>query len=330
VVRSGRVDESYELAVDYLVKHAILRISAIDQVEVDPIKPRQIYDAVSERLQRGQSAVVDVTGGKKIMSATAAQAAWALDIPLCYIENDDYDPTLRRPRPGKERLFILQSPSTDRADLARHTALQIYASGNYALAEKEFRASARLNLESAPDDFAALLCSCYRAWMDLDLKRLGSMLDELERFAAAPKVLRLIDDGRLPSSIAQTHALRQVASGETLALLASYLQLATTYRNLGRHDFASLLAYRCHEGLVEEGFRRCTSGAFDTSRPQYALLEDEASLERRYVELSSQIDGHLREAHLPRKIGLLAGFSLLCLVDNLHEQVYERLGLSSD
>jgi hypothetical protein len=52
--------------------------------------------------------VVDVTGGKKLMSAAAAVAAVRCGCYFCYIEGD-YDPELRRPCPGSEDLLVFDA-----------------------------------------------------------------------------------------------------------------------------------------------------------------------------------------------------------------------------
>ena len=58
--------------------------------DVDPTDTSGIYEAI-RRHADGHAGddrlrVMDVTGGKKIMSATAAVAAWELRMPLCYVE----------------------------------------------------------------------------------------------------------------------------------------------------------------------------------------------------------------------------------------------------
>ena len=65
-------------------------------------------EGAGARLSDGSNAsvvVVDVTGGKKLMSAAAAVAAVRRQYYFCYVEGD-YDPDLRRPRPGTERLLV--------------------------------------------------------------------------------------------------------------------------------------------------------------------------------------------------------------------------------
>ena len=54
---------------------------------VDAADPIDIYEKIRRHVrdQEVDHAVMDVTGGKKVMSASAALAASELGIPLCYI-----------------------------------------------------------------------------------------------------------------------------------------------------------------------------------------------------------------------------------------------------
>jgi hypothetical protein len=73
---------------------------------------RGVFKIVSKALREDSEAVVDITGGKKIMTAAAAQAAWEFDRPACYLEAKNYIPELRRPLPGNEELIFLPSRSS--------------------------------------------------------------------------------------------------------------------------------------------------------------------------------------------------------------------------
>ena len=66
-----------------------------------------VFGAVADALRSGERSAVDITGGKKLMTAAAAQAAWHLNRDACYLESRTYVPELRRPLPGTEELVFL-------------------------------------------------------------------------------------------------------------------------------------------------------------------------------------------------------------------------------
>jgi tetratricopeptide (TPR) repeat protein len=330
VIRGSTPDDdptaaAYDLMSESLVAREVLPASRIEQVRVDPLDPRRIYAAVREAIQGARRPGVDVTGGKKVMSATAAQAAWELNVPLCYVDSK-HDQQLRGARPGTETVIVLENPSLEKARIERQRAWEYYTRRDFNAAVETFRKSAGLNADNAEDELGEHLSCCYAALMDLDLKLLATRVDELSTFCATERMRSFVERRRLPSLDSSVQALRKVARGEKIALLASYLTLGRLYAEVGRHDFACLLAYRCHEGTVEERLVRAAPG-FRTSEPDYSLLGDRQELETRYRELSRQVDGERAEPGLPRKVGLVNGFALLCLTDRLHERLWPKCSL---
>ena len=50
---------------------------------------------------------IDITGGTKTMSATAAMAGALIDVQLVYVASDDYLVDFRKSNPGSERLSFI-------------------------------------------------------------------------------------------------------------------------------------------------------------------------------------------------------------------------------
>jgi hypothetical protein len=327
VVLSEKGEDSYDRAHEFLTSHRILRPSQIQKLTVSPTDPVEIYREIKRALSRigspgtTPSHIFDVTGGKKIMSATAGQVAWEEDWPLCYIESPAYDPEIRRPLPGHERLIRLPNPSRIREEQARRAALETYASRHYVSALEAFRKSQQLRAENQLECLAVELCRCYVAWSDLDLPRLDEAVGRVRAEMAQPRMAELLNGSAEEDPRRGRHlrALAAVAGGETMALLASFFELASLYRAMARHDFACLLAYRSMEALVEMGLQRAAGPSFRCDAPNYEALGDKVELERRYVALSARLGGHPDSA-LPRKIGFLAGLGLLCLVSEVHQR----------
>lgn len=71
-----------------------------------------IYEALKEQmaLNPGKNYTINVTGGKKSMVASAAIFGRDYSASIIYIDYDIYDPNLRRPLPGTEKMNIVYSP----------------------------------------------------------------------------------------------------------------------------------------------------------------------------------------------------------------------------
>ena len=83
------------------------------EVMCDATDPYEIYKAVSLSLKRtiphdlkNKRNIVDITGGKKVMSAMASLAASHQKALIAYIDGE-YDPALRRPQPLTEHLTLI-------------------------------------------------------------------------------------------------------------------------------------------------------------------------------------------------------------------------------
>ncbi len=69
--------------------------------------------------------VIDITGGKKSMVASAAIFAKDHNCDVVYVDYDEYIPTLRRPMPGTERLNVVYSAIDNLLDTIDFTSLGV-------------------------------------------------------------------------------------------------------------------------------------------------------------------------------------------------------------
>lgn len=315
MVTSDNTLPHYDLVLGTLTRMGILKPHQIQHEVITPDDPRQIYDAVTSSIQKTQgNTLVDVTGGKKIMSATAAQAAWELNARLCYIDGD-YDPVLRRPTPGSERLIVLFDPSQERGRQARSTALQAWKMHQYTHAAELFRISMNQNHEHHLEELAIPLSKTYAALSDFRLATVSQHVEELEEVAMRPYLARLLNNTGIAECLdvlSQDPLLEK-----TTTRIAAFLSLASSYADQHRFDFASLLAYRAMEASVEDSLRKSGSGDFNPSAANYdALGVDIADLQHRYASLSCKTDSRSEmEQMLPRRLGLMNGFCILILLN---------------
>lgn len=61
----------------------------------------------------GRNYIINITGGKKSMVASASIFARDFNSTIIYIDYDEYDSDLRRPTPGTERMNIVYTPARD-------------------------------------------------------------------------------------------------------------------------------------------------------------------------------------------------------------------------
>ena len=329
-----KAEFSYNTAVEYLKKNGILQPAQIHHRTIDPLDPLDIYDVIrgeianASTIDDNKTALVDITGGKKVMSATAGQAAWETRLPLCYIDGK-FDPLLRRPWPGTERVIKLLNPSKQEQIMMRRDAFEYYKRRNYPLAVESFD-QCRANLEdNRLDELATLLCRAYNRWTDLDLPRLRKELDLIYAKLNENRILRLFrDQGQTQETwFEHLETLEQVAAAEPLAMVASYQALSELYSTeaFQRFDFAALLLYRAMEALVEHGLQLKTKNQLEPKHPDWTLLGDPAELQKEYKALSKEVDGSReQERELPNKISFINGLAILCIVDHVEREADMR------
>ncbi len=116
IVASSNAERYCEQCIEFLVEHALVAREVISVRMVDPTDHDALFVTLCDALA-GTSGrrLVDLTGGKKIMSAVAGYAAWSLGLPVCYLESRAYNEQMRRPEPGSEEIFILEPPALNRA-----------------------------------------------------------------------------------------------------------------------------------------------------------------------------------------------------------------------
>ena len=171
--RAARVYVLYteDSAVELERVRAETRHERIFPVEVPRNDPAVLYAEVRRILERypEDNLALDVTGGTKAMTAGLAAVGFFLEdalsrnVWIVYVDNEVYDPEVRRPRAGSERLIRLPNPHRVLGDLKESRAKALYGAGNYARAAEVFH---ELHKETADQRFLpyASLCRMYAAW----------------------------------------------------------------------------------------------------------------------------------------------------------------------
>src|SRR6266568_1391377 len=140
LITSDDAHESINIIHDHVVMGGGLRgadFSARPCVSTDPLDiyriVREEVDIVARRTGRPITAYIDITGGRKVMGASAALAAWQLNLGLSYVDGD-YDGTLKQALPGSDRILLLDNPTSIFGEQEMDIAEQAFASGNFEVA----------------------------------------------------------------------------------------------------------------------------------------------------------------------------------------------------
>lgn len=294
-----------------------LQFSQINHDNVDPVNPLDIYELVKKAVHPVRpgdppvKAIIDITGGKKVMSASAALAASQLDLKLCYIDSE-FDPEMRQAIPGTEKLCILSNPTVLFGDRDMGAATQMFKSGSYLGAAERFGELSGRVSAPARARYLCDLAALYQSWCDMDDAAMPAWVEQVRMRIADPRSeLRPETARRLADQLDFVTAL--VAKDSSARLLNSYL-LGEHYYRLGRNDFAALLFYRTIEKSLAERLRQ-GYGGFDVSAPDYTLLDpDVEGLASRYGDLAMSVFGSNQPIQLPWRVQLIEAVILLHLL----------------
>jgi Csm6 HEPN domain len=295
-----------------------LKASEFRHDTVDPVNPLDIYELVKKAVRPTRPgdppirAIIDITGGKKVMSASAALAASQLDLKMCYIDSE-FDTETRQAIPGSEKLCILSNPTELFGDADMAAASQMFRAGSYVGAAERFgELSARVS-EPARARYMRDLAALYQVWCDQDVAGLPERIEQVRKRIADPRSqLRPETARRLSDQV--DFAQKLVAKDSSALLLNSYL-LGDHYFSLGRHDFAALLFYRTIEKSLAERLRRAYG--FNVSRPDYTLLDpDTEDLAARFEQTAKTVFRSERAFALPWRMQLMEAAIILFVLED--------------
>ncbi|NUT03168.1 MAG: TIGR02710 family CRISPR-associated protein [Hamadaea sp.] len=321
VITSRDATDSVDLIGQRLVASGRLRFQDFRHVPVDASDPLDMYQHISRELsgQDSRRAVIDITGGRKVMSAAAALAAWQLNLGLTYIENQ-FDPVTRQLRHDEVRLIALDNPTTlfGEQELAR--ALEMFRSGAFEAARQRYDEIADRIAMPGKARLMRALAELYRTWCDLDLAALPTAAAGVEaglsqgRREVTPATATVIDR--------QLAFVQQLAAGDRTAFVVCFYVLGLHYQRLGRHDFAALLFYRTVEACLTTRLRNRYPG-FDPDDCDWTLLGGAAAVRANYQAVCRSLTPSAPSA-LPSRMTL---FNAAILLASLNDKVAQRTGL---
>lgn len=297
-----------------------------------------IYRVVRDQLEKFSSEPValDVTSGTKAMSAGLAAAGFFFQrffpkVRVVYVDNEDYDVELRRPKAGTERLVILPNPHDVVGEVDGLFALELYNKGDFAGAASYFQKLVG-NTGNQSYTLYAQLAKGYAAWYALDFKEAASKLDGLlKRLEENPWLQHPLARhyARLERQATLLRAARELLEKGDLnnrlgvaVVAATLLELAQRARRRDEPTLAALFAYRALELLLQERLWRQGRKA---EAPQLSPTEEEA--------LKGELSQIIQSSEPPRvreKLGLLEVVAFLRVLGDpvlKAKQVKELQGL---
>ncbi|MFN4073423.1 MAG: TIGR02710 family CRISPR-associated CARF protein [Thermus sp.] len=286
-----------------------------------------------ERFPKETPVALDLTSGTKAMSAGLAAAGFFFqrfypNVRVVYVDNEEYDSELRRPRAGSERLILLPNPHEVLADLETFFAQEYYERGDYARAAKELGNLLGRTKDNQRYEPYKLLAEMYAHWHALDFQeavRSGkALLRLLGKDAWLQHVLnqhRKVLEGQLALLEAASDFLKTQDLGNTrgvLGVVETLLRLSERWEDTFT-VLAALHAYRALELVLQE--RLFTGFGKKADAPD--LTEGEKTALRQ--ELARILNIPESEVRLGARLGLL---DLVALLRSLGDPVLLSLSVS--
>jgi CRISPR-associated protein (TIGR02710 family) len=313
VIVSRDADDSIDV-IDEWVTQPVgpLRPKDFKHHVCDPTDPLGIYKIVKEELELLDSAaglrpyaIIDITGGRKVMSAAAALAAWQLKLDLSYMEGK-FDRQSRHPIPGTDRMLILSDPTTLFGEQEMERALEMFRAGAFESARRRYDEICDTVAVPGRARFMRALSEMYRAWCDLDLSALPVAVKAVR--AMLSQVRREVDAEQLTVIERQVDFAQRLTSGDDTAILVCFYVLGLHYHQLGRHDFAALLYYRTIEGCLTRRLTQSHPG-LDPDRLDWGLFGDRNGARQRYTAMAEKLGGSATAP--PSRLTMMASAILL-------------------
>ncbi|HZU15024.1 MAG TPA: hypothetical protein VFD01_00240 [Candidatus Dormibacteraeota bacterium] len=301
-----------------------------EEVVGDPGE-RDIYESIHRFLHRSgitaRQVLIDPTGGKKSMSASAALAGFVIGAPLAYVDYHEYHGPNRIPVPGTEYPRLLTNPLEVFGDVERRAMLAAFDRGDFRQAAEQAERLADRLYEPWEAQCLADLARGYDAWERLDFEAAREAL-----LKARNRLGQFADQGRWgwaghvrPALISNLEALDELRSAwerierggggepgrieDGLPFLLWYLTAAERRLEAKRPSQAVLMVYATLERYV----RLClwVDHGLGGERPDYERVRDRLDGEE-YDRAGRALFGRdYRPQDLQGPIGFLNGAQLL-------------------
>jgi CRISPR-associated protein (TIGR02710 family) len=276
-----------------IAEHRLLKFSQITKRLCQASDPVDIYRVIKESIDEAAITLerdegidyIDITGGKKVMSAAAALVAWQLGLNICYTDSR-FDKLTRTPFPGSEEFKQLGNPLEIFGEQEIKVATELFNGGNHTAAAEQFRQLSKRIRTSEQVRFYATLSRFYADWCAFRFDEMAEHIPHLTSDIAAGRAgLTSAQATRLAFQFEHLDRLRSRDNLDERLLLVDYILLADHYFNHDRREFAAMLYYRAFEAAAS--YRLATAFDIDASVPNYEQWE--TSRFERFITLSREV-----------------------------------------
>ncbi|MDR1657627.1 MAG: hypothetical protein LBT47_08750 [Deltaproteobacteria bacterium] len=296
----------------------------------DPTNPVDIYKTIKDKIYSIQTndlaklkIVIDITGGKKVMSAAAALAAWQLDMDIVYSEKSKYYNDARFPD-GHDKIQIikLDNPITIFGDQEISKIDELFNNGLFKAASNAYESLInRLDdkyskKQIAKLKFKLLISNFYESWCDLNRVSLHKCTDQMIKHKKSiTNNLNTSNLKKINSQIEFANNLKDKNVPKFINII-NFFHLGLHYMK-NRLDFSALLFYRCMEGILSSRIEQ-EHDPFKVGKPDYKLLLNKdihciETLKNNYIKASADL---LKwdTAELPNKLAFMNSVILLVVL----------------
>lgn len=301
-------------------------------IQIDKSNVTQLYQAVGEQVRNhpGKKIALDLTSGTKAMSAGMAAAGYFLQrvhpsLRVAYVDNDAFDPVLRKPVAGTEKLILLPNPHEVLGDLDEHLAQELYKAREFGKAADRYNELRRKTGQGGFEVYASL-CEMYQRWYALDFEGALENAERLLKFLGQDAYRNHPLNRRAQRLKEQKEGLEGIVDllkSQSLADSKGALWLVATLLQLGEERkerqpvLAALYFYRTLELILQH--RLAVRGRSDDA-PN--LSPEEQDYLRR--ALAGWLGKPQEQIRPVQKLGLLEGIALLrYLSDSVLKQFNE-------
>ena len=338
-----------ESTLNKIIAYCELQPTDYEKRIVNAVEPLEIYREVKRAYilwNKPSRMYIDITGGTKTMSATAAMAGALIDVQLIYVASDDYLVDFRKPNPGSEHICYIDNPLAVFGDLEVDKAFTLFGKYNFVGAAEKLACLKECIPE--PDlrqelNFVFLLSKAYEKWDGLDFvpayEAISKLQKELERdWRLHPEFLMM---DMLPNIKRQTELLAHlkeipklisdkkqmtILRDESLMipLMFTMYQNAMTREYQEKYDMATLLLYRllemieqrrlAHYNLWVSNMEYLKMKVNLRQRPELQGKEKQECFEwlrEEVTRIKAELFRTNRNSYLPDQVSLLEGFIIL-------------------
>ncbi|MFH1500320.1 MAG: TIGR02710 family CRISPR-associated CARF protein [archaeon] len=303
--------EFKERFLDDIVKRSGLKAAdyIIDVIAYDKMDVADVYDKISKRLELfyDQKVILDLSRGKRIMSAGAGIVGAFFGFDLVYVDETWID-QIKRGIPGTEKLVQVKNPFEVFGDLEKREASELFNRYNYGAALHFYRRLRERVADPRKVEVEELIAEAYLHWNSFNFKAALFKMDMLIKksnqynIKIRPELYENLDALRVLGKGDVTLPLK-LGEDFNLAIIIDLYANALRKAEVGMFEDSVSRLYRVLE-LVSQ--YRLRSHNIDSSNPDLKKYEEE------YKKICKEIYGF--DKNLPNEVGLKDGYILLFIL----------------